>query len=148
VEGLAGSHSRIYGVWLAIGVGIPALLDVGRSGVEGVVALVVEGDCFECPRSFLDVGAGANFIISEEDGAGGVALGVWVEEGVPLLLRKDLARMSLAVCSGLKPFCINKIIICHSECAWLNSEPYICMIAIQSNRLLKLIITGAMWSFG
>lgn len=79
VEGLACSHSRIDGVWLGIGAGIPALLDVGRSGVEGVVALVVEGHGFECPRSFLDVGARANFIISEEDGAGGVTLRVWIE---------------------------------------------------------------------
>lgn len=122
VEGLAGSHSRIDSVGLAIGVGIPALLDMGRSGVEGVVTLVVEGHGLECPRSFLDVGAGANFIISEEDGAGCVALRVCVEGGVPLLLRKDLARMSLAVCSGLKPLCINKIIICHSEHRWLSGE--------------------------
>lgn len=69
VERLAGSHSGIDGVGLAIGIGIPALLDMGRSRVEGIVALVVEGHCFECARGFLDVGAGANFIISEEDRA-------------------------------------------------------------------------------
>lgn len=67
MEGLAGSHSCIDGVWFGIGAGIPALLDVGRSGVEGIVTLVVERDGFESPRSFLDVGARANFIISEED---------------------------------------------------------------------------------
>jgi hypothetical protein len=103
---------------------------VGGRGVEGVVALIIEGHGLESARGFLDVGARPNFIISEEDGAGGVALGVCVEGGVPLPLRKDLARMSLAVCSGLKPLCINKIIICHSECASLNSEPSILLIAI------------------
>ena len=76
MEWFAASHARVDGVWLSVGGGVPAGLDVGGGGVESVVSLVVECHCLECSWGFLDVRAGSDFIIFEEDRAGGVALRV------------------------------------------------------------------------
>lgn len=82
-----------------------------RSWVKRIVSLIIEGNSFEGIFSLLDVGAGSDFIILEEGRTIGISLGVSVIKHVPLPLRKDLDLMSLAVCSGLKLVCINKIII-------------------------------------
>ena len=53
------------------------MLDVRRSGVESVIPLVIEGHGLEGAGRLLDVGAGSNFIIFEEDGAAGISLRVY-----------------------------------------------------------------------
>lgn len=77
MERLSCAHTCIDGIGLGIGGGIPALFDMGRSGVESVISLIIEGDCFESAWSLLDIGAGSNFIISEEEGAICVSLRVY-----------------------------------------------------------------------
>lgn len=76
MQRLAGSHTRVDSVWLSVGRRVPALFDVGRRGIESVVPFVVESHRLESSRSFLNVGAGTDFIISEENRASGFALEV------------------------------------------------------------------------
>lgn len=106
MEGFEGAHAGIDSGGLGMDAGIPTFVEGGGSWVEGVVSLVVEGNCLETVLGFLDVGARSDFIISEKDGPSGLSLGVCILWALPLLLRNDLDRMSLAVCSGLKPVCI------------------------------------------
>lgn len=55
----------------------PAGLDVRGSGVESIVALVIEGNSLESVFSLFDVGARSNFIILEEDRAACLSLRVY-----------------------------------------------------------------------
>jgi hypothetical protein len=59
---------------------------------------------------------------------------------LPLLLRKDLALMSLAVCSGLKPACINKIIICHPNTSLYKQILHDSYVAFNTYRFPSCII--------
>ena len=106
MERFEASHTSKDRGRFVMGVGVPALGDARGSGIEVIVSLVVEGNGFEAIFCLLDVGAGSDSIVFEEDRAGGLALGVWVLLEVPLLFRKDFDRMSWAVCSGLKLSCI------------------------------------------
>ena len=76
MQRLAASHTRVDSAWFSICRSVPTLLDVRRRGIESVVSFVVEGHRLESSRSFLDVGAGTNFIISEENRASSVTLEV------------------------------------------------------------------------
>lgn len=77
VQRLARSHPRIHSIGFGVCGGIPALFDMRRSWVKRIVSLVIEGNSFQCIFSLLDIGAGSDFIILEEDGAIGISLGVY-----------------------------------------------------------------------
>ena len=66
MEGLERAHACVYGTGIIVDVGGPALGDVGGSGVERVVSLVVEGDGLEGVFGLLDMRAGPDAIILEE----------------------------------------------------------------------------------
>jgi hypothetical protein len=57
MQRLARAHPCKDGAGLGIGRRIPALFDMRRSWVEGVVSLIIEGDGFEGIGGLLDVGA-------------------------------------------------------------------------------------------
>lgn len=56
MERFERAHAREDSVWLGIGGRVPGLGDVGRGGIECVVAFIVEGHCLETVFCFLDVG--------------------------------------------------------------------------------------------
>ena len=77
VQRLAGSHACINSIRFGVGGGIPALFDMGRSWVKRIVSLIIEGNGFEGIFSLLDIGAGSDFIILEEDRTIGISLGIF-----------------------------------------------------------------------
>lgn len=77
VERFARSHTCIDSIGFGIGGGIPALFDMRRSWVKRIVSLLIEGDSFQGIFSLLDIGAGSDFIILEEDRTICISLGVY-----------------------------------------------------------------------
>ena len=69
-------------------IGCPAGLDVGRSGVESIIPLVVEGDGLEGIFSLLDIRARPNFIILKEDRAICLSLGIYTNKSNTSTLQK------------------------------------------------------------
>lgn len=67
MERFKRTHTCVDGGGFVMGGGVPAFGDVGRSGVDGVVAFVVEGDGFQAFFIFFDIGAGPDSIILEEN---------------------------------------------------------------------------------
>lgn len=104
------SHACVYSGGFDMNVSVPTFGESRRSRVLSVVTFIIERDCFEAILGFFDIGARPDFIIPEKDGAAGFPLQVYLSDLLPLLLRKDLERISLAVSSGLKAVFINKFI--------------------------------------
>lgn len=76
MERLEGSHACVDCSRLDMDISIPASVEGGRSWVERIVTLIVEGDCFEAILCFFDIRARSDFIISEKDGACCFSLGI------------------------------------------------------------------------
>ena len=66
MQGFEGSHAGIDFAGRFMSGGIPAFGETGRSGIDCVVSLVIEGDSLEAVLAFLDIGAGSDSIVFEE----------------------------------------------------------------------------------